>query len=557
MIKIKLYEYDKHRNECTFRPYVHSQNILKEIGIEFTTGDSYDYAWVAQASIIDKNISLEESVEKGLKFLSNITGDYMIIDGQDSTSLIGTYEVFKESNALLMLKNSLLKDRSLYKQGSNLGRHYWGQGDYKLPDFDKYSDRIKLSGTNWLGTHWAGIKPQWSEITPDKQYDISAMFGYPSDESFEHGFIQSKHYDNHRKPGIDIINQLNYKVAKLENGKRVSLNEYNQKMFNSKIIFAPFGYGEMAPRDLEAAMYGSILLKPDMGYLETSPNIFENNKTYIACKHDYSDLEEKIDYILTNYKELQLTIVQNARNKFKEAYHPNNLAIHLYDIFKNIPSVIGENTTENITDLSIPEIEKIQSVVNICNGMCFDQYKAIYKCIKSKNKPNVLIFGVGGDSNLWHETNKEGLVVFLEDNEKWLNQVKSTSPYLQIFKVDYGIHKGRDADSLLNKFKTGNKDILSLDLPDIVRSTKWDIILVDAPAGWGDSHSCRMKSIYEAYNLPKNKNVDIFVHDSERDIEVKYSNYFLKPNYKLIKEIIDPPGKTMIGRTLTHYKSKI
>ena len=49
MIKIKLLELDKHRNETTFRPFVFAQDYLREIGIEFTNGDSYDYAWVAQA----------------------------------------------------------------------------------------------------------------------------------------------------------------------------------------------------------------------------------------------------------------------------------------------------------------------------------------------------------------------------------------------------------------------------------------------------------------------------------------------------------------------------
>ena len=135
MIKIKLVELDKHRNECAFRPYLWAHNTIKEIGVEFTNGDSYDYALIAQASIINKKVSLEQSVNDGLEFLSKIKGDYMILDGQDSTSLIGTYEVFKESNALLLLKNSLLKDRNLYKQGSVLGRNYWGPGDYNELDF--------------------------------------------------------------------------------------------------------------------------------------------------------------------------------------------------------------------------------------------------------------------------------------------------------------------------------------------------------------------------------------------------------------------------------------
>ena len=108
MIKIKLIEKDIHRNETTFRPFLFAQNTLRDIGIEFTDSDDYDYAWVAQASIIDKEVSLEQSIEKGVNFISKITGDYMIVDGQDATSLIGTIDVFRESNALLFLKNSSL-----------------------------------------------------------------------------------------------------------------------------------------------------------------------------------------------------------------------------------------------------------------------------------------------------------------------------------------------------------------------------------------------------------------------------------------------------------------
>ena len=44
MIKIKLYELDKHRNETTFRPFIQAQDIFREVGIEFTTSDDYDYA---------------------------------------------------------------------------------------------------------------------------------------------------------------------------------------------------------------------------------------------------------------------------------------------------------------------------------------------------------------------------------------------------------------------------------------------------------------------------------------------------------------------------------
>jgi len=347
MIKIKLYEHDKHRNECTFRPYIWAQHVLKDIGIEFTDGDSYDYAWVGQASIINKKVPLKQSVDMGLEFLSKISGDYMIVDGQDSTSLIGTYEVFKESNALLLLKNSLLKDRSLYKKGWQLGRYYWGPGAYKLEDFDKYSDRIVLSGTNWISTHWAGIKVQWfnySDIRNRKKYDISAMFQYPQGvDVYEHGLLQSVHYDQHRKPVIDVLDNLSNvcNIARLKDGVRVSTEEYYNRVIDARIMLAPLGYGEMAPRDLEAAMFGSVLIKPDLSYIDTSPNPFIDGETYVACKHDYSDLQEKIETILSNYQD-HAYIIENARKKFSELYNPERIAHHVYDLFKNLKEVENE-----------------------------------------------------------------------------------------------------------------------------------------------------------------------------------------------------------------------
>ena len=331
MIKIKLHELDKHRNECTFRPYIWAENTLKEIGIEFTQGDSYDYSWIAQSSLIDKKVSLNESINKGLDFLSKIDGDYMILDGQDSTSLLGIYEIFSQSDALFLLKNCLLKNRSLYKQGWKTGRYIWGEGEYQIEDFDKYSDRILLSGTNWLSTHWAGANVKWHN-NPNKIYDISAMFGYPSlKENIEYNTRIDTIYDSSRKQAIEVIKNLKCKVAKLDKGKRVSINEYYNKMANSKIIFAPFGYGAVAVRDLESAMFGSILLKPNMSEIDT--------ETYVSCNLDYSNLEEKINEILGYSKDDYYIIVNNLRNKLLDSMNPEMLALHLYKIFKKIKNI--------------------------------------------------------------------------------------------------------------------------------------------------------------------------------------------------------------------------
>jgi hypothetical protein len=65
----------------------------------------------------------------GLDYLSKIDGPYILVDGQDSHSMIGSFEVFKESDALFMLKHSLLKDRNLYNEHWVGGRYYWGKSE--------------------------------------------------------------------------------------------------------------------------------------------------------------------------------------------------------------------------------------------------------------------------------------------------------------------------------------------------------------------------------------------------------------------------------------------
>jgi len=68
---------------------------------------------------------------------------------------------------------------------------------------------------------------------------------------------------------------------------------------------------------------------------ETAPNIFIDNETYIACKHDFSDLREKIDMILGNYQNYQY-IIDNARKKIEQVMHPHTVAMHIYNIFKEV-----------------------------------------------------------------------------------------------------------------------------------------------------------------------------------------------------------------------------
>jgi hypothetical protein len=164
---------------------------------------------------------------------------------------------------------------------------------------------------------------------------------YPHKDVFEHGLNQAIYYNKFRQNLFQNLSDK-FNVTKLENGIRLHINEYYSRMSNSKIILAPFGFGEIAPRDLEAAMIGAVLIKPDMSHLETVPNLYVPNETYVSCKHDYSDLNEKIDYVLSDFNNLQSFYVENMRRRYTEVYDLNKLVLHYYDLFKNINGVTTE-----------------------------------------------------------------------------------------------------------------------------------------------------------------------------------------------------------------------
>jgi hypothetical protein len=110
----------------------------------------------------------------------------------------------------------------------------------------------------------------------------------------------------------------------------IGFREYISELSQAKICFSPFGYGEVCWRDYEAVMLGALLVKPDMSHIETIPDVFIPDQTYVPVKWDYSDLDEKIDYYLSHENELN-EIVQNAyrliheycmRGSFIEQFSP-------------------------------------------------------------------------------------------------------------------------------------------------------------------------------------------------------------------------------------------
>jgi hypothetical protein len=130
---------------------------------------------------------------------------------------------------------------------------------------------------------------------------------------FDHkGVVPSIGYQ--RKYFIDIVkNQPNFLTG------RIPLKEYNKEVKNVKAILSPYGWGEICFRDFEAIFNGSVLLKPSMEHIETWPNLYQPNITYIPIDWDGSDIVEKVDLVLQD-ELLVHELTTNAWNELKNSY---------------------------------------------------------------------------------------------------------------------------------------------------------------------------------------------------------------------------------------------
>ena len=336
MIKIKVLNYGKGRNEPTFRYFALTQKYFNEIGVQFTNSDDFDFIFIGMEDFLYKKLPLQESIDKGLETIYKYGDKAFLFDGSDSTSLLGAYEVLKESNARYLFKNQLLKNREDYKKETPFNKIFFkGQSNLnKGYDIDEKNwNRIKLSGYN-LGS----ILPSFSEFQPisvNKRHDVCAIYQGYHKPNQDHGADNHTFYTEHRTTPWSKLEKLKqYSVVK----DKLPKQEFLKMMSESKVALSPFGMGEICFRDFELMQFGTIMIKPSMEHLQTVPNPYIAGKTYLPVEHDWSNLEEVLEDALENFYEYQET-VNNFRVEFKFEYTSEKFVKHWYNILIQQPEV--------------------------------------------------------------------------------------------------------------------------------------------------------------------------------------------------------------------------
>jgi Glycosyl transferases group 1 len=151
-----------------------------------------------------------------------------------------------------------------------------------------------------------------------KDIDIFCHLSYAS-VSDSHNW-----YTDYRKTVINQIQTFSTSCTLAVSGeypehRTISTQKYFEDLRRSRIVIAPFGWGETTWRDYEAVCYNCLLIKPDMSHIATAPDIYDPYETYVPVKWDFSDLEEKCAYYLANPQEAD-RIVKNARRSLEDYF---------------------------------------------------------------------------------------------------------------------------------------------------------------------------------------------------------------------------------------------
>ena len=117
---------------------------------------------------------------------------------------------------------------------------------------------------------------------------------------------------------------LKFLKNKFKSFSNVSLGKIPKKYYlntmrSSKAIVSPFGWGEICYRDFETFIAGAALIKPNLDHLETWPNLYQKNKTYLPISWKIEDWDQEFDNLLDDEK-LLLEIARNGQEKYKKIW---------------------------------------------------------------------------------------------------------------------------------------------------------------------------------------------------------------------------------------------
>ena len=319
-------------SSLAFTPMMVNRTLLSENGINFKVyyeeiDAIYDYDVVILDGRLYRKLQSPDPDSEIIKLLERLSSNTPKIIWFDTTDGTGTTQFQFLPYVNKYLKIQVLKDRMLYQKEYYGGRIYteYYHLNFGVNDKDELAsiqpatpDQIHKIDCAWghgladFG-RWGPLMRRIRKLLPLPYY-YSQDFRETSHRSVKASFRFSTNYKREtiafqRSLVKNTANKLGYPTDKIPR------NKYLSELRNCKLGISPFGWGEPSYKDFEIILNGAALIKPDLSHLETWPNLYINNETYLSFDWDCSNLEEVIDQALT--KNLWKEIAESAQSKYE------------------------------------------------------------------------------------------------------------------------------------------------------------------------------------------------------------------------------------------------
>lgn len=234
----------------------------------------------------------------------------VIVERADSAVVYHQHvrEALERDDVLAVIKTTAVRDAALHNSDVYSGRYHLslvnrhaqlGENEKQKLISEKGLAKIKCLIPTSIQDRFEPYKKQ---PLGKRKWDVSfvGMVKYP-------GLREPNMVEWHRQQLIHKLRKLKLKVFvhAEESGRHTFKDsDYRQVLRNSRICLSPWGMGEWNYRDFQAMYSETTLIKPDSSHVKSYPvDIFKENARYIACETDFSDIEEKIDMVLSDKPE--------------------------------------------------------------------------------------------------------------------------------------------------------------------------------------------------------------------------------------------------------------
>jgi hypothetical protein len=186
-------------------------------------------------------------------------------------------------------ENPNIREPLVDKNGLTKLRLFWNIGAAVYPKKKlnrKIAYALAASPFHWLRNPFYPLAENKTIMVENRENAIQARFGYAAYTSslgFQRKLMLEK-----------IANQPNIRTG------RINQASYNIEIRSIMAVLSPFGWGEICHRDFEAFYYSTLLLKPDCSHIETWPDVFIPEETYVPISWDMEDLIEKLGKVMSN-----------------------------------------------------------------------------------------------------------------------------------------------------------------------------------------------------------------------------------------------------------------